>query len=491
MDILYMLESNGHKIKNMGGLLMNSLYKHHYFGEFDKMRQVSTEYRSDNLLQRSKENVCRVLRTNMRCTTHRSFESLYYIDHVDFEAVVLTDVLNIWCLRSIKKIIQNGKLVKLKVVGCVNDNILQDCNFPQLESLKLEKTNISDTGLEYLFQHNSLSHLKNLSLKGCEKITDKGLSNFFKNLKIRNTPDTLNTLNLSQGHRIVPQPMWMRMKFGNETLETLSEISSLECLNLNASGSFTNEGLKPLQKLTNLRVLNLGGFHRLNDDGIRILSTFSNITHLLISASDIKKCVLEQLKVLRKLKHLELGVCREFQEQELCKLITSIPKLSGLGLNSNNHLTNRFFVTLHEKTNLTFLDISFCRTVDDNILESLYKMSSLKHLKLDYCTGIKNKENQFRKLKELESLGLVGLKFEYHTEIHFPSTLKYLNLKSVSPIPNLDFMESLPQLTTLGLDISELKKEKLAETKPNIKVYNTNWVQMPPMKVYESLPDFF
>lgn len=174
--------------------------------------------------------------------------------------------------RRLTAAVTNGTLAQLKA-------------FPELRSLHLQSTHLTDDGLRRL---GAMKRLQVLALHDAAKITDAGISHL-ASLK------SLEEVYIN------------RAQIGDDALRVLSELPLLHTLH--AEGvRFTDNGLKFLEGKSDLRVLTiLGGRHAFSDAALPHLSKLTRLEQLGLRPTRVTSAGLKHLSRLTNLESLYLS----------------------------------------------------------------------------------------------------------------------------------------------------------------------------------------
>ena len=200
--------------------------------------------------------------------------------------------------------------------------LIKRCN--QIRSLSLDNVNISDDGLESIIQ---LKELKSLSLiELSENLTNVSVTKILEKFN-----SSLNQLNISKNYEIT-----------NEIAETLKHCQNLNELILNDCQNFDNNGMISL----------------FSDSTFNELSKLDLSNNIHISDEGLETCL---KNVGIKLKYLNINQFKDLSNEMLLKLPQYCPHLE-------------------------YLDISWCRKVDDYVIKSLLESCNyLKTVKVFGC----------------------------------------------------------------------------------------------------------
>ena len=258
--------------------------------------------------------------------------------------------------------------------------------FPDLESLDLSHTHVTDLGLGFVAK---LSKLKSLNLYFAEHVTESGVARL---AELAN----LETLNL-RGARM-----------SDSGMEFLSHFANLRELDVGIT-QITDTSLEHLEGLAHLEKLSLGG-NRIGQSGLIFLQYLSALKHLDLSGAQITdsgvwSVTLTDLNINRiaTLKGLEVlnlaaadngyvaaigdGVPRLRNRIQITDLslpeLKTLPRLRSLDL-SRSEVTAKGLTELAEARKLENLVLAYCERVEDDAARALLGINALRSLDLSH-----------------------------------------------------------------------------------------------------------
>ncbi len=189
---------------------------------------------------------------------------------------------------------------------------------------------------------------------------------------------------------------------------------------------------------------------------VKLIERLPHIHSLLIKSSTISNVSLSHIAKLTQLTKLNLEWCKKITNKGL-EHLTKLTQLTKLNLKGCNKIRDNGFKHLTKLTQLTNLNLSCCFDITDNGLEYIAKLTQLKELNLCNCHKITdNGLEHLTKLKQLTNLNLSwcdkitdnGL--EYIAKL---TQLKELNLSYCYKITDngLEYIAKLTQLKELNL----------------------------------------
>ena len=310
--------------------------------------------------------------------------------------------------------------------------------------------------------------LTELDLSDCGRVTSECL-------KDMSQLGSLEMLNLNKARHFKFQevidfagnlPKLTSLKYADAfdySLTSIEGFRHLKHLDLaHRRGKIRNYHLEFFSSLTKLTHLNLNqsrNYHdnKLSDKGIKHLETLTNLEFLgLYGGHDITDEGYTQLfKKLKKLKYLEMGFNWKHKGKEL-----ELPEgLVHLDLADSFNLLDDAIVNIKNKQTLRFLNLFYCLVLTDKTLEALRDLNKLEDLNVG---GIRSLTDEG--LKCLENN--IGLKILCINDNDNFSDNGLLHLKKMTKIEKLDLWH-LPSIKGDGLvctkDMMKLKSINLAD----------------------------
>jgi Leucine-rich repeat (LRR) protein len=244
---------------------------------------------------------------------------------------------------------QRQKVRRLDLSGRAHDAVLaQLYRCPQVQKLRLEKSDISDAGLAYL---EGMGSLQALFLTGTA-IHDTGLRHLAKlsaleRLDLSDTEISDAGLTHLLGLKNLQRLWLIDDAVGDAGLRTIGQLPALQ--NLNLSGSqLTDRGIKHLAGLRRLRVLWL--YHtELTDVALPALARLTALRRLSLCRTQITGRGLSALSALRSLRVLDLSGT-PLEDDRLAEL-AKLRSLRVLDL-AHTDVTDAGLAHLHSLTNL-------------------------------------------------------------------------------------------------------------------------------------------
>jgi hypothetical protein len=167
----------------------------------------------------------------------------------------------------------------------VTDESMESLNaFNKLEILNLRKTAISKDGL---FRLKALGHLKELDLRGCQRLKDSDLDLLqpFTNLVVLKLSDTdIKNINLlSKGPTIDLQHLFLdSTKFDDSSIRDCKPMPQLKSISLERT-AVTTQGLIRLASVAPaLRSLDIEKCKNLNNSDLSFISKFKKLNRLVL-----------------------------------------------------------------------------------------------------------------------------------------------------------------------------------------------------------------
>jgi len=341
--------------------------------------------------------------------------------------------------RSLRELTANVPISHLKLSGCYNvtDYSLSsmqnlDClveldlslckqitdlsilsivgKAPNLKSLDLGGCcNLTDRGI--LLISYGLRHLHKLDLRSCYNLTDRALTylsgdveiherldiktyNFLAKLGLIENPNCVickrgfkNNMNLpkidanTEFGMVSLKSLILQdcQKISDQSLYSISRISSIQSVNLSFCVNITDNGLKFLSELRDLKELNLRSCDNISDGGlVNLKEVAETLEHLDVSFCE-KITTLNQ-HICRGLKTLSLSAC-DIEDEALIGI--HMGRLETLNLGQCAKITDKGLESICEKCpKLKYIDLYGCSRISTKGLETLMKMPSLKDVNL-------------------------------------------------------------------------------------------------------------
>jgi Leucine-rich repeat (LRR) protein len=360
-----------------------------------------------------------------------------------------------------------NELTELKFLDLRDAPLLTDAGLEHLKGLKHLETlylggywrpyeNVGNDGLKHL---GTLTSLKYLSLRFCNKVSDIGLQHLagLTNLTWLELTETQVTaagvaklekvlgkckINWKSPERRAAE--WVRSIGGKVTIRVVDKVKEITDINHLPPGPFqlitvfldqqngkvTDAGLENLKGLANLTNLQLEGCKNVGNAGLEHLKGLTSLTDLRLRFTQVSDAGLKHLKELKKLKHLSLvtpcgpvkgtGLVHLKELPNLTNLdlwgcgqvtgdgLEHLKGLTVLGLASTG-LTDAGLAHLKELKKLEHLYLPDCTKVSDAGLEHLKGLTKLKELSLAGCTKVSNAGlKHLKALTNLTKLDLTG-----------------------------------------------------------------------------------
>jgi F-box/leucine-rich repeat protein 14 len=202
-------------------------------------------------------------------------------------------------------------------------------------------------------------------------------------------------------------PDFLRHRLGNLFKQEPIFQQSIENLNFSKCKTLTDEELKNISFLKNLTKLNLSHCDKLTGYGMPHISQLTNLRTLYLNHCRKVSLGFYFLPSLKQITTLEVAFC-EIQDPVL-HFITHLPNLTQLNLMCNR-LTDDGCTTLEEATKLVQLNLSMNPLITHKTLEGLVGLTNLTSLNLNFCKlltsdGIAKLSKALPKLKQLDIIG--------------------------------------------------------------------------------------
>ena len=357
---------------------------------------------------------------------------------------------------------------KFTDAGCVH---IKEITSLRILSTHEQLCRISDEGLVHIAQ---MPNLEILCLHGMKNITDAGIAHLAK-------MPSLRKLNIASS------------QVGDRGLEYLSQIKTLECLDLpQDQKGITDRGLEYLSRLPNLRDLSISRIHfndpKMNreyytDKGLEYLSRCSTLEKLRIGSIGVTDAGMEHIARLTRLKSLGLFGCDSVTDSGFAKLaaLKSLESLDAFGNNITIAGLNRLgslsalkrlhilhvrrggaVLDLSGMTSLEYVIINFSRKPDEVFTDA--DLTCFKNLRMLANLQIGPREftdsglRCLAGLTQMEILSVGGSQLT-DTGIRYLAGMKKLNFLNVSSSAEdakltdetLGFLEQFKQLNWLDI----------------------------------------
>ena len=215
--------------------------------------------------------------------------------------------------------------------GITDERLAELAMLPDLETIVLQKTAVTDAGLRHLA---GLSKLENLAIRPAPGVTDEGLSHLgrlpnLRSLELTGAPGVTDVARLG------------------------GTMAGLESLHVIGSG-MTDDGLAGLKEMKRLKHLQIQGA-KVTDAGLANVSALGSLESLSLNGTELTDAGLEAVRGLSKLRTLKL--------QKTKVTDVGLARLEGL-------------------THLTDLDVSLNPAVTDAGIDHLGRLTGLEQLYL-------------------------------------------------------------------------------------------------------------
>ncbi len=286
-------------------------------------------------------------------------------------------------IRAVGVSLQDNHL-NLKDAHISNDWLSCLCHFPELQSLDLDGTSISDAGLKHLY---TLKNLRLLNLHDT-RVTDQGVVALEKAIPNLLTVNRLTDLEARQ-MRLERE---IRLRHGRMEIKrfrsgqpriivyfsasdiTTKQLSTVKCfdvvheLSLAGLRQIDDEGIGRLENATQLQSLNLRRTS-VTGKGLKSISKLKEIQKLMLAETRLVNSELVHLKDLKSLEQLDIGI-NSIDDEGVAHL-KGLTNLRELRLDSTR-VSDKSVETLRTLTGLKKLDLRQTRFTSEGI-ESLKK----------------------------------------------------------------------------------------------------------------------
>jgi Leucine-rich repeat (LRR) protein len=298
---------------------------------------------------------------------------------------------------------------------------------PSLEILSLENAKITNEGLASV-SHNT--HLRVLSLRRCNQLTDEGLAaleglDALENLLLLYT--NLTDAAMTHVARIKSlRALDLRgcLRMGDGALEQIKNLTNLVDLKIRTNG-VTDAGLAHLAGLK-LRTFEIEDANQITDEGLKNFAGMTDLTKINLMRVRIGDAGLKNFENCKKLKDVRLRGT-SVDGSGLASLHGSKDTLKYLDI-SETAFGSAAMDNVVPFSNLETLDMWFA-TIEDADLAKLSGMTKLKQLTLEQCGSITTAGiEHVAKLPALESLNLNQTRID---DAALELLAKVANLKSL------------------------------------------------------------
>ena len=324
--------------------------------------------------------------------------------------------------------------------------------FPHLEQLGIPNAAISDPGLKKLANLKNLQeNLHLLQISNCLNITDEGVKSTIALKRLSNLYIQGCRFSGAGLKRLDLKVLWAnRSAINDEGLRCIAGMKNLRSLDLSFCENITDAGLGKLASLLQLEELCLSGCKQITDLGLRNLAALKNLRKLeLCGCEKITDQGLQSLASLVNLRELHLENCSGFTDQGLQSL-ASLVNLRELYLDNCSGITGEGFQKLSALTRLNIVHLNFCAQLNDSGLRGLAVLKELRELHLACCEGITDSGLQnLTPLTKLEWLNL-----------NCCSQITDAGLKHITALKKLRILDldECEELTDVGLRSLKLKQ---------------------------------
>ncbi|CAJ1942982.1 unnamed protein product [Cylindrotheca closterium] len=238
--------------------------------------------------------------------------------------------------------ISNVKSLCLSYAGVRDNQMLHFDNLPCLEELNLDSCLVSDWTIAHLAQNDVTPNLVSLDLADTD-LSDSGMRHLAKFTKLKRL--SLFYCNVS-----------------NSGLHHLAQLTSLESLNLD-SRDIGDEGLYHLRHLKNLKALDIFS-GRITDSGCALISKIKSLESLELCGGMISDLGCAMLASLENLTSLNLSQ-NEFITDRGAAALSALRNLTALNL-SNTRVTSSALDHFESFTKLQSLALYGCEGLEDH-----------------------------------------------------------------------------------------------------------------------------
>ncbi|CCI39442.1 unnamed protein product [Albugo candida] len=316
-------------------------------------------------------------------------------------------------------------------------------SFPNLIELDVSHCSISDIAMHFI---GRLKEMSSLALKGCSRVTTKGLSHLGSLLKLRRLD-------------------FRYCKHISGLCKEWTQLNALwlSCTNFKESDAFILATMKYLQEL-DLRCCVV------TKCSFTFVSQLQNLVRLCVAETALTdESLIVLCKRLKKLQLLDIS-CTEVTDSGTI-LIDKLEELRELHMDTPG-ITNRSLGRIGKLKKLARLNL-FAANVTDEGVESLAQLEALHDLAI--CSGGIGPHG-VKVLSQLKKLGALNLSQNKWCVVHLGALteLRYLNLSntsiSSSCLHNLYALKHLESLSVYGVILDASQIDELQVNLPQLKV---------------------
>jgi hypothetical protein len=236
--------------------------------------------------------------------------------------------------------------------------------FPNLSSLSLARCTGSSLLDSHISEVSKLTKLTYLSLRGCSRLTTKGLAPLSSLTALRYLDIT--------GCKLLRC----------DSLSVISHFTQLERLDADKCEGLRDTGLQHLSALVSLKELSLSGCIGVQGSGLEpaVANLGQNLSFLNLSGlQELEDChLVDSLAAVNNLDTLILDRCSSVEARHLSNLSSCLSQIKTISLMECSRITNSSLEMLEVNLpNLQSLVLDYCFNVGDDGLASL---SGLHHL---------------------------------------------------------------------------------------------------------------
>jgi len=363
-------------------------------------------------------------------------------------------------------------------------------NSPKLCTLELSDTKITDATINAIT--NTKLPIKELFLDRCKSITFNSMDKLFRTIheirliSLADCPFAINDSTLKTIGKHCPEIHYVTLTRNttitdNGLTSMLKHCNNITELNISQCTNITDHSINQIaqscQKIRELRMVGLNNVTSLK----QISENCPELVHLDISECHKISSDLGTLaKGCSKLSYFKLRRCFGFQDASLFSAegdLHPMTRLTVLDWSHGNIEFNAIYSISRACKNLTSLDISNCKSLNDSAIERIAtSLVNLKKLKLDGISSIT--DDGIKALSDgpvftnIEVLSLVGCRKISDISAHH--IIRFQNLRKISIGGSL--------LTTKGADLIASNSFEL------VKIHVRNCLNINPTSLQEKFP---
>ncbi len=215
-----------------------------------------------------------------------------------------------------------------------------------------------------------MRNLRSLSLHYCKNITNTGIANITANLKqlasldiayCKSITDAEVTLIATDLPNLTSLDLSHCPLIGDAGIRSIATNLHLTSLNVQGCTQITDAGIKSIAiHMRSLTCLNLRGCRKITDEGIKsIVNNLPQLRELTLADIAISHTSLERIAdKMHNLTSLDISRCKQVNDNTLRTIAREMPRLTCLNLSYCDNITNDGLIYLADMTNLRHLNLN-------------------------------------------------------------------------------------------------------------------------------------